>query len=104
MKWSHGVMVSTLDFESSDPSSNLGGTLILFLFFSFYFRINLFTNHNSITEVTGNFTVFTVLENCWTLFPLTIFKSKQRVIKYLLTVYSYKSKHLTAENSSDFSK
>ena len=23
---SHGVMVSTLDFESSDPSSNLGGT------------------------------------------------------------------------------
>ena len=23
----HGVMVSTLDFESSDPSSNLGGTL-----------------------------------------------------------------------------
>ena len=28
---SHGVMVSTLDFESSDPSSSLGGT-----FFSFY--------------------------------------------------------------------
>ena len=25
-KWFHGVMVSTLDFESSDPSSNLGGT------------------------------------------------------------------------------
>ena len=25
---SHGVMVSTLDSESSDPSSNLGGTLI----------------------------------------------------------------------------
>ena len=25
---SHGVMVSTLDFESSDPSSNLGGTLL----------------------------------------------------------------------------
>ena len=23
---SHGVMVSTLDFESSDPSSNLSGT------------------------------------------------------------------------------
>ena len=22
----HGVMVSTLDFESGDPSSNLGGT------------------------------------------------------------------------------
>ena len=36
--WSHGVMVSTLDFESSDPSSNLGETfffssaLIFFLF------------------------------------------------------------------------
>ena len=24
--WFRGVMVSTLDFESSDPSSNLGGT------------------------------------------------------------------------------
>ena len=24
--WFHGVMVSTLDFESSDPSSSLGGT------------------------------------------------------------------------------
>ena len=24
---SHGVMVSSLDSESSDPSSNLGGTL-----------------------------------------------------------------------------
>ena len=28
--WSHGVMVSTLDFESSDPSSNLGGTSYFF--------------------------------------------------------------------------
>ena len=39
---SYGVMVSTLDFESSDPSSNLGGTSkILFSFleieFSKYF-------------------------------------------------------------------
>ena len=25
-RWSHGVMVITLDFESSGPSSNLGGT------------------------------------------------------------------------------
>ena len=34
-KWvrSHGVMVSTLDSESSDPSSNLGGTCNLFSFF-----------------------------------------------------------------------
>ncbi len=28
---SHGVMVSTLDSESSDPSSNLGGTYFLIL-------------------------------------------------------------------------
>ena len=28
--WSHGVMVSTLDSESSDPSSNLGGTCLSF--------------------------------------------------------------------------
>ena len=27
---SHGVMVSTLDSESSDPSSNLGGTYLIF--------------------------------------------------------------------------
>ena len=28
---SHGVVVSTLDFESSDPSSNLGGTSVFFI-------------------------------------------------------------------------
>ena len=31
---SYGVMVSTLDFESSDPSSNLGRTYTLFVLFS----------------------------------------------------------------------
>ena len=31
--WSHGVMVSTLDSESSDPSSNLGGTYRYFFLF-----------------------------------------------------------------------
>ena len=31
-KRSHGVMVSTLDFESSDPSSNLGGTSQFYFF------------------------------------------------------------------------
>ena len=40
-KWSHGLVVRTLDSESSNPSSNLGGTfsLILFLFclIGFYF-------------------------------------------------------------------
>ena len=29
-KWFHGVMVSTQDFESCDPSSNLGETGKLF--------------------------------------------------------------------------
>ena len=29
---SHGVMVSTLDFESNDPSSSLGGTSFFFFF------------------------------------------------------------------------
>ena len=32
---SHGVMVSTLDSESSDPSSNLGGTFHAQFFFLF---------------------------------------------------------------------
>ena len=31
LTWFYGVMVSTLDFESSDPSSNLGRTLELWL-------------------------------------------------------------------------
>lgn len=30
--WSCGVTVSTLDFESKDPSSNLGRTSLFFLF------------------------------------------------------------------------
>ena len=30
----HGVMVSTLDSESSDPSSNLGGTLSFYILIS----------------------------------------------------------------------
>ena len=34
--WSHGVMVSTLDSESSDPSSNLGGTYRYFFFILFF--------------------------------------------------------------------
>ena len=38
----HGVMVSTLDFESSDPSSNLGGTFRASLCqFFFFFSIFL---------------------------------------------------------------
>ena len=34
--WFYGVMVSTLDFESSDPSSNLGRTFL----FAFFARIH----------------------------------------------------------------
>ena len=34
---SHGVMVSTLDSESSDPSSNLGGTSLSLFFFNLQF-------------------------------------------------------------------
>jgi hypothetical protein len=30
--WFHGVTVSTLDFESNNPSSNLGGTFFLYIF------------------------------------------------------------------------
>ena len=48
----HGVMVSTLDSESSDPSSNLGGTFVfsfhsipvcsIVLFMSFVYDILMF--------------------------------------------------------------
>ena len=31
-QWSHGVMVSTQDSESCNPSSNLGGTFFFFIF------------------------------------------------------------------------
>ena len=36
-RWSHGVMVSTLDSESSDPNSNLGGTFLPYSYFYFIF-------------------------------------------------------------------
>ena len=40
--WSHGVMVSTQDSESCNPSSNLGGT---FLFPTFYYAV-----HSQVTQ------------------------------------------------------
>ena len=36
VRWCHGVTVSTLDFESSDPSSNLGGTFT----YPFLFKVD----------------------------------------------------------------
>ena len=39
----HGVMVSTQDSESCDPSSNLGGTLNIFK--SYFLDLNLFIWH-----------------------------------------------------------
>ena len=36
---SHGVMVSTLDFESSDPSSSLGGTSFFIFTLTFFFSL-----------------------------------------------------------------
>ena len=44
--WFHGVMVSTLDSESSDPSSNLGGT------WTFYFNKIFFLKVEKILEKT----------------------------------------------------
>ena len=42
--WSHGVMVSTQDSESCNPSSNLGGT---FLFFHSLYSTRLFLSLSS---------------------------------------------------------
>ena len=42
MTRSHGVMVSTQDSESCNPSSNLGGT---FLFLTFYYEV-----HSQVTQ------------------------------------------------------
>ncbi len=36
---SHGVMVSTQDSESCDPSSNLGGTLTIFIYFILFYVV-----------------------------------------------------------------
>ena len=44
----HGVMVSTLDSESSDPSSNLGGTCTPS---SFWFGFCFFPGHDFISHV-----------------------------------------------------
>jgi hypothetical protein len=38
--WFHGVVVSTLDFESSDLGSNPGGTFLLFKFLTIVLILN----------------------------------------------------------------
>ena len=38
----YGVMVSTLDFESSDPSSNLGRTLFYRMVWKYHDEVKLF--------------------------------------------------------------
>ena len=48
--WSYGVMVSTLDSESSDPSSNLGktwGIVLSFYSFSSYSLFLTFPAHST---------------------------------------------------------
>jgi hypothetical protein len=35
IKWFHGLVVRTLDSESSNPSSSLGGTCVIFLRLNF---------------------------------------------------------------------
>ena len=47
----HGVMVSTLDSESSDPSSNLGGTFPASFLFTFQ-------SLNRVNQATFNFCTF----------------------------------------------
>ena len=42
VSWSDGVMVSTWDSESQDPSSNLGRTFFFFFFFLFIIIIMIF--------------------------------------------------------------
>ena len=60
--WSHGVMVSTLDFESNDPSSSLGGTSFSFAFskmslFNFFqlqllnFRVDQLPVNDTVTGI-----------------------------------------------------
>ena len=53
----YGVMVSTLDFESSDPSSNLGGTSKIF--YLFFFEKKMFLR----SYIFGNF-VFEKNKGC----------------------------------------
>ena len=50
---SHGVMVSTLDFESSDPSSNLGGTYRRYIFFLDLFYFSSFLSLSFSTIIGG---------------------------------------------------
>ena len=45
----HGVMVSTLDFESGDPSSNLGGTLSCVGYF--YLVVQIVAKNRKINDV-----------------------------------------------------
>ena len=51
---SHGVMVSTLDFESSDPSSNLGGTFSYTCPFNSFFFLDLSKISLNLYLITGS--------------------------------------------------
>ena len=84
---SYGVMVSTLDFESSDPSSNLGRTSIETLFvlwvcIVFNTGIMEAQNHASRHLKLGNVLLYRFKNQCH-LFCSTLFHYAQKRVMYL---------------------
>ncbi|KHN87780.1 hypothetical protein Tcan_10021 [Toxocara canis] len=64
--WSHGVAVSTQDFESCDPSSNLGGTS------NFFARLSVQTNAAEVRKCTHSWKTLAV--------RTSIFACKNRIL------------------------
>ena len=52
---SHGVMVSTLDSESSDPSSHLGGTFSPCIFYTFFWPMRQKGRSNFVDFISFTF-------------------------------------------------
>ena len=70
--WPYGVTVSTLDFESINPSSNLGRT-----FFLFFFQIQL-VKTNAISNYLYNYNYYIKVKDG---FVFVIIKEENLIIK-----------------------
>ena len=98
--WFHGVMVSTLDFESKDPSSSLGGTSnFFFLPFSLLQRTPNFFLFRSFRDINFFFFSFNIFPLLYSKVPCFIcIKNRPIYVCYFL-VKQVQRKGLFKESS-----
>ena len=113
---SHGVMVSTLDFESSDPSSNLGGTWWEYICYSNslcsfwypkhrkYFLLFQLLIHRAtfnwlsyLDQYQTNFLTFRPLIQSQTQIKPKLIIYKSKVIALLLSTFHFWRHHLSTK-------